>query len=223
MTLRWTNPDLATRQITSGRPRRGTRAKVTMAEHQEARAAMVEATKASGVTFHDIGTLTPEQIEQMEIRVGFTPEQEETLNRAYDETETTPPVLPPLFTNVDATPHTHDDCAATILEWVGGIDPSWKERLQVMQDERQLTPMQALGACVAYVLENSLQMVVVTNDAFEPNTFRRGDKMVCQNPECGQEFRPAYPLQPYCSNTCADHHRDSIRLDRTGGANTATQ
>lgn len=95
-----------------------------------------------------------------------------------------------------------------------------------MQDERGLSPMQALGACVAYVLEHCLQMVVVTNDAFEPHAFRRGDKMVCQFPACGQEFRPAYPLQPFCSNVCADTHRASLahnlRLDRKDSADPAT-
>ena len=105
------------------------------------------------------------------------------------------------------TTHSLDQCAQVLLEWVGGLDPVWAERLQIMADERHLDTKQVLGSCVSYVLENALHMVIVKHDAFEPNEYRRGNKMACQ--QCGVEFIPPYPLAPFCGNSCAETHRKS--------------
>ena len=123
-----------------------------------------------------------------------------------------------------------DHCAQALFDWMCTLDPVWGDRLRVMKEERGFTTLQAVSTCIAYVLENALHMVIVKHDALEPSPWRRGEKMEC--PQCHTEYKPTYPGQPFCGNSCADQYRSgrteavpaptvALETGSLGAANTA--
>lgn len=107
-----------------------------------------------------------------------------------------------------ARPHDLNDCAEHLVSWIGTLDPMWKERLTIMRAERGFTASQMLGTCAAYVLDESLHMILVPHEALQPNPWRVGEQMRCQG--CETLFNPKYPGQPFCSNACAERSRAAV-------------
>lgn len=101
--------------------------------------------------------------------------------------------------------HGLDSCASAIAEWVSGLDPTWRVRLEIMQGERGMTLRQALGTCIAYVLEHSLHMQVIAHPALESVGRHGPGPRTC--PQCQQPYESRYPGQPYCGNRCAEQAR----------------
>ena len=104
------------------------------------------------------------------------------------------------FPQLPKDDHSLDDCALRLLDWLSAMDPTWSDRLAVLRDEQGFTPLQALGSCVAYVLDWNLQMMIPKHDAFQGQPWG-AQPHPC--PVCGVTFTPTYPNQPLCGNACA--------------------
>lgn len=115
------------------------------------------------------------------------------------------PRLPSSFVPIPIMAPSLDMAADLLAAHVTSCDPTWGSRLEIMKSERGFSTLQAITTCVAYVLEQSLHMMIVKHDTLEPSPWKRGDKMEC--PQCHVEYSPGYPGQPYCGNQCAEESR----------------
>jgi hypothetical protein len=91
--------------------------------------------------------------------------------------------------------------AGVVLEYIGTLDPTWAERIQITKDEFQYDDLQCVGAYVANQLDAGLHTVIPRHPFFEPGFVPPQDGHVC--PVCKLDFKPLYPGQPVCSNQCA--------------------
>lgn len=91
--------------------------------------------------------------------------------------------------------------ASTVLAYIGDLDPTWAERIQITKSEFHYDDLQCLGAYVANQLEQGLHTVIPRHPFFEPGFEPVSADHAC--PVCGQSFKPEYPTQPVCSNLCA--------------------
>ena len=93
--------------------------------------------------------------------------------------------------------------AATILlEYVGSLDPTFAERIQITKDEFHYDDLQTAGAYIADQLEAGRHTVIPRHPFFEPGfTPPPAEGVVC--PICKNKFDPAYPGQALCGNICA--------------------
>lgn len=92
--------------------------------------------------------------------------------------------------------------ATTLLEYIGGMDPTWADRIQITKSEFHYDDLQTAGAYIANALEAGAHTIIPRHPFFEPGFTPPNEKHVC--PQCHQPFSPAYPGQPLCSNECAN-------------------
>jgi len=55
-----------------------------------------------------------------------------------------------------------------VLEYVGNLDPDWKNRIQITREERGYDDLQVLGSYVAGVLQFGNHLVFIDHPAFLP-------------------------------------------------------
>lgn len=95
------------------------------------------------------------------------------------------------------------DCAATFLNSMRGMDPTWDAKIQALIEEMHLNETQALGSLCAFALDTDQYLIVPDHPFFHgDNIPAKGTKLVC--PICDHEFERQYPGQPVCSNECAE-------------------
>jgi len=88
-----------------------------------------------------------------------------------------------------------------VLDFVGSLDPGWKQRLAIMREVRMSSARQDLGAMCGYVLDRSLHLEIPAHPFFEPGNHPMREKD-CEWTKCRKPFRPAVPGQRFCSNDC---------------------
>lgn len=116
----------------------------------------------------------------------------------------------------------HDDidaAAELLLEWVASRDPNYRHRLRLARDEFHWSARTQLGAYVAYVLENDLQMVVPKHEAFAPEVAPMATEQQCE--WCHRMFAPAWRGQRFCrhdGNLCADQ---ALAAERANAADAS--
>lgn len=93
--------------------------------------------------------------------------------------------------------------ADELLAYIGSIDPTWAERIEITRSEYSLDSLQVLGAYVGSVLDAGQHTVVPRHPFFEPDFTPVDTTGNTTCPVCGQPFKPAYATQPVCSNACA--------------------
>lgn len=100
--------------------------------------------------------------------------------------------------------------AALVLEYLSSLDPQWRIRIQVAQEERHWDKLQTLCQLAAYTLEQNAHLWIPPHPAFEADYHPTGSTALC--PVCQKEFISRYPGQPFCSNSCAQVSRGEQSL-----------
>ena len=91
--------------------------------------------------------------------------------------------------------------ASTVLAYIGSLDPTWAERIQITKDEFHYDDLQCVGCYIANQLEAGLHTVIPRHPFFEPGFEPQSGPHTCL--QCKVQFKPDYPGQPLCSNACA--------------------
>jgi len=86
--------------------------------------------------------------------------------------------------------------AAMLLDRVKALDGVWADLANMAMTENGWGAYEFLGACVGYVLDNQLQMVVPKHPAFQPNYVPMTDAGECM--KCGRDFKPDWAGQRMC-------------------------
>jgi len=94
-----------------------------------------------------------------------------------------------------------EKAATVVLAYIGQLDPTWAERIQITKSEFRYDDLQCLGAYVANQLEAGLHTVIPRHQFFEPGFEPKPEGHIC--PVCEQSWTPEYAGQPVCSNKCA--------------------
>lgn len=105
----------------------------------------------------------------------------------------------------------YNKLATELLEYIGGLEPLWAERIEVTKSEYSLDSLQCIGAYVGSVLDGGLHTVIPRHGFFEPG-FIPAEPGGTTCPVCQQTWTPAYGGQPVCSNKCAKVYYDSERV-----------
>lgn len=108
--------------------------------------------------------------------------------------------------------------AGIVLAYLGDLDPTWAERIQITKSEFNYDDLQCVGAYCANQLESGMHTVIPRHPFFEPGFVPPEDGHVC--PACGHDWKPAYPGQPVCSNACAVPYYKTERVSARLGAVT---
>ncbi len=91
--------------------------------------------------------------------------------------------------------------ATTLLEYIGGLDPTWAERIQITRSEYHYDDLQTAGSYIANQLEAGAHTVLPRHPFFEPGVEVTSGPHIC--PQCHNTFDPLYIGQPVCGNACA--------------------
>jgi hypothetical protein len=91
--------------------------------------------------------------------------------------------------------------AHELLKYIGQLDPTWENRIEITKTERGLDDLQCLGAYVVKVLEAGEHMIVAEHPFFTKDFGSAYEPRPC--PQCKRSYMPDYPGQPICSNECA--------------------
>jgi hypothetical protein len=100
-----------------------------------------------------------------------------------------------------------DEAARLVLNFMTQMDPTWGDRIKVVEGERGWEPLQIIAALIANTLDREEHMNVQEHPIFQANFISTGSGNLC--PVCGKEWTAEYPGQPVCSNECAQRHYGS--------------
>lgn len=94
-----------------------------------------------------------------------------------------------------------EECAEEVAKWIGGRDPDWGKRIEILMTDKGFSYRQALGSMCGYVLDRSLHLELPSHPYFEPGAHPFQEK-ICEWPPCGKTFAPKVPGQRFHDNSC---------------------
>lgn len=102
-----------------------------------------------------------------------------------------------------------EKAARFLATYLGSLDETYKDRLEILKSERSFTDLQAIGSIVCYALDHGQHLLVSSHPFFESEPVGgTGEAAIC---ECGKPFKTDYPGMKFCGNICAIKYRSVVK------------